>query len=262
MGISSLHSWNLKIKTALNLEIDMKDLGICASIFDALLSNIINNVYPDNILPGENDLCSILNVSRTTIRAVLEKLQAKGVITKLPKKKTEINPIRNWNWLDHEILNALYDHLDHKELLSHVFYLRFTFEPRACALSALNSTIEDLNKMATAFAKMQQGLMQGDRALFKQGDIELHSSLFISSHNPFFASLSELIINTSVISIENTIESSQEDMQTALALHGKLIDAIRIKDPLEAQKIMNKLLQDSIAQIFTNNIPEYIAIFK
>lgn len=59
---------------------------------DALLEAILDNRFADRRLPTEPNLATILQVSRTTVRAALQSLERLGVITRAPGRGTTVLP--------------------------------------------------------------------------------------------------------------------------------------------------------------------------
>ncbi|MBS3970868.1 MAG: GntR family transcriptional regulator [Clostridia bacterium] len=60
----------------------VRSLPLHKQVQDAIIEMIRSKKLPDNRLKSEEELASILNVSRATIREALHQLRAKGVITK------------------------------------------------------------------------------------------------------------------------------------------------------------------------------------
>lgn len=229
-------------------------------IVKKLIEHIVNNKFTQNVLPSENDLCKKFEVSRTTLRAALQTLAAKGIIRKQAKKKAEILNREEWDWFDPKLIEYAKASIDKNELLYHACALRLTFEPKASALCALNSNFSDLTDLDNGNRLMLKAIQTGDHEQFTLGDIKFHRAIFKGTHNPFFMRLAELILHTSLLSIENTVESTIEDLKQALDEHNILMEAIRFKQADNAQKIMHKILQDSIVKIFPQKIPNYYNI--
>jgi GntR family transcriptional regulator len=59
---------------------------------EALLEAVFDGRFPNRRLPPEPDLASILNVSRTTIRAALQALERLGMVSRTPGRGTIILP--------------------------------------------------------------------------------------------------------------------------------------------------------------------------
>lgn len=239
----------------------MNIVGIGKEAFYGVVNDILSNNYDNFQLPGELELCETYKISRTTIREVLSHLSAKGIIKKQSKRKAEIQPIEMWDWFDTDILSIIKQHIDKKEILTHIFFLRLTFEPRVCALAALNCNIQDLYKMHKTCCAMQKGLEDNNIQLFKEEDINLHNIIFSSVKNPFINKLKNFLLNTSIMSIEHTVHSSKSDLERSLVLHKSLVEYIRLQDFKKSQEIMLYLLKDSVNKVFENDIPSYFNIF-
>ena len=87
-------------------------------IVKKLIEHIVNNKFTQNVLPSENDLCKKFEVSRTTLRAALQTLAAKGIIRKQAKKKAEILNREEWDWFDPKLIEYAKASIDKNELLS------------------------------------------------------------------------------------------------------------------------------------------------
>lgn len=80
---------------------------------DVIMRNIILKIFhgqfgEGDLLPGEMELANEFNVSRTSIRAALQTIANKGVISIVPKRGSVINKIEQWNWLDQDILTFFF----------------------------------------------------------------------------------------------------------------------------------------------------------
>lgn len=231
-------------------------------ILKELTNAIIDGKFPDQTLPGENDLCDIFKVSRSTIRSVLDVLSARNIIEKNAKKKATILDIEKWDWFDPLTLDLLQQKLDKLMILEHITFLRLTFEPQACALCALNSNMKDLNDIYNVFALMEKAVKEDNINLYNKSDINFHSAIFKGAHNPFFMKLNDLFINTSIISIATTSNDSKDQLEIAITEHKQVIEAIRVKDPTLAQEAMKKIIVHAANKIFKDNKPKFLSFFN
>lgn len=232
------------------------------SATDAAVDGIFRYILQSDSqqLPSESELCDKLSMSRTTVRAALQTLQAKNVILKQPKKKTTILPKEYWDWFDPTVLSMLKFSLSEKEILRHVGSLRLSFEPNAAALCALNCSMRDLVELEKGCKLMQQSVEQDDAKLYEQGDIMFHSGIFLGTKNPFFVRLQSLLINTSILSITYTIDDGASHAQDSLQDHLNLFEAIRFKDAPQARTIMRKIVSDALVKIFADDPPQYLQV--
>jgi GntR family transcriptional regulator len=58
---------------------------------EAILDSILGNRFEDSRLPPENELADMLGVSRTTVRTALQSLEQHGVLTRSPRRGTQVH---------------------------------------------------------------------------------------------------------------------------------------------------------------------------
>lgn len=58
---------------------------------DAILQSILERRFEDSRLPPENELADMLGVSRTTVRSALQSLEQHGVLTRSPRRGTQVH---------------------------------------------------------------------------------------------------------------------------------------------------------------------------
>ena len=57
---------------------------------EAILQSILERKFADSRLPPENELADMLGVSRTTVRSALQSLEQHGVLTRSPRRGTQV----------------------------------------------------------------------------------------------------------------------------------------------------------------------------
>ena len=58
---------------------------------EAILQSILERRFEDSRLPPENELAGMLGVSRTTVRSALQSLEQHGVLTRSPRRGTQVH---------------------------------------------------------------------------------------------------------------------------------------------------------------------------
>jgi GntR family transcriptional regulator len=58
---------------------------------EAILHSILERRFEDSRLPPENELADMLGVSRTTVRSALQSLEQHGVLTRRPRRGTQVH---------------------------------------------------------------------------------------------------------------------------------------------------------------------------
>lgn len=69
----------------------LENRPLAAKVRDKILEAILNQSFDGGRLPSEDELASMLNVSRTTIRTALHSLEQDGIITRRRALGTKIN---------------------------------------------------------------------------------------------------------------------------------------------------------------------------
>src|SRR5882762_4704487 len=58
---------------------------------ESILHSILERRFEDSRLPPENELADMLGVSRTTVRSALQSLEQHGVLTRSPRRGTQVH---------------------------------------------------------------------------------------------------------------------------------------------------------------------------
>jgi GntR family transcriptional regulator len=65
--------------------------SLAARTRETILHSILENRFEDSRLPPENELAGMLGVSRTTVRSALQSLEQHGVLTRSPRRGTQVH---------------------------------------------------------------------------------------------------------------------------------------------------------------------------
>ena len=195
---------------------------------------------PGDMLPREDELCSTLGVSRTSLREAVKVLSAKGLIEARRRVGVRVRPRDDWSLLDPVVL-SWHPGIQHdEELMAGLIEARRIFEPAAAELAARRASGSDLAAIETAFAAMTSSVPNHfDR--YCKADLAFHRAVIRASHNVVLkgmAGLMEAALNAS-FSVTNTF---MERQARALAVHGRVLEAIRLRDTAGARQAMGRLL--------------------
>jgi len=217
-------------------------------ITSTLARQILSGVLlPGDRLPPETELGEQLGVSRTALRESIRTLAGKGLIESRPRSGTCVLPQSMWNHMDPELLawreSLEPDHVFMKSLIE----VRQIIEPSAAALAAERATGRDLGSIQKSYDLMchasKDNIEQNIRA-----DEAFHLAVLTSSHNPFLTNFGAMI-GTALRTAFRLTTSFSEDYAGTLHLHGDVLEAIRMRQPAQAKKAMEKLLQIAIADL-------------
>ncbi|MGR3806958.1 FadR/GntR family transcriptional regulator [Pasteurella testudinis] len=228
-------------------------------IIQTLTQRILSDEYPiGSVLPGEIDLSQEFSVSRTSVRAALQTIANKGLISIIPKKRSVVNEVELWNWLDTDILNFFSKIQTNTLFVKNLLIARLTFEPSICAIAAINSNAKDLANIESGYNMMQEGAGKNDRELFLSGDTLFHHAIVKACKNPFLSSLEGMLSTAMLTSLNKTLEDHINNTLPALRSHEELLEAIRIRDSEKAKLISKKIILQAIRKTFDDNFDNAI----
>ncbi|USK58024.1 FadR/GntR family transcriptional regulator [Peribacillus asahii] len=168
---------------------------------------------PGDKLPTERDLANHFNVSRTSVREALRKLEIKGIIKIKQGSGSFIKTSENLavEEISSTIMNA------EKKLIYEMLEFRRMLEVECASLASQRATSEDLNRIREALEMMDHA--KNDVELGLQADLNFHISIVCASHNSIFLQL----IKTLSGHMQDTIRATRRQR---LANHGRNQDTI------------------------------------
>lgn len=186
-------------------------------------------------VPTEDELASIFQVGRGSIREAITNLQMSGVLFSSPGIGTYVaeNAIACIN------NNHLADLLNDPENLKDIVQARQILEPRLAAFAAENASLVDIAKMQEAIdkAKSAEGQENWDRT----GHL-FHNALADSCGNKILISLFKSLEETSRKG-KPTGTTENEDKAKYIEAYESILDAIKEKNSVLASQRMTDLLK-------------------
>ncbi|UVC09465.1 FadR family transcriptional regulator [Rhizobium sp. TH2] len=206
----------------------------------AIAQDIFSDRYPvGSALPREHDLCQEHGVSRTVIRESLKILESKGIVRGKPRIGTTVCDRDEWNILDADVLQWMGPHLTEFDLLGCILEARRTIEPAAAELASARASTQEIADLERAWIDMRDSSDDPDR--FTEADVRFHTVLLNASHNQVFRRLSSAIH----AALHHTLRASNvavENRDDAVAIHGELVEALRLRDGARARYCSNAML--------------------
>jgi GntR family galactonate operon transcriptional repressor len=211
------------------------------SVVGMLGREILGGKYrPGDMLPREEELCTMLGVSRTSVREAVKVLSAKGLVEARRRVGVRVLPRDDWRLLDPVVLSWHPDIGKDKELVAGLIEARRIFEPAAAELAARRGTAADLAAIEAAFTAMRVAIPD-DLPGVCEADLAFHRSVIAASHNVVLKGLIgmlEAALNASFLVTNQLMEAQSR----ALAAHQAVLEAIRMRDTAGARAAMNRLL--------------------
>jgi GntR family transcriptional repressor for pyruvate dehydrogenase complex len=193
------------------------------------------NLRPGQRLPTERDLVRDIGVSRTSVRAGLQTLAAKGLLVIRQGSGTFVAdgpPV-----LDSEPLSLLA--ALHGFTRSQMFEARRTLEISIARMAAERATAEQLAAISDAVSGMFAACE--DPQAFLVQDIRFHAAVGTASGNPILASVVEMI---SAMFYEQRRQTAdrQRDLRPVADVHWHIYQAIRDHEAGRAANLMSEHL--------------------
>jgi len=205
------------------------------AIFKQLISE--GTMTPGGRLPSERELATSFGVSRSSLRQALKVLEIMGVINQHVGDGTYLNSSAKAILSEPMQFLILLDGISVQELME----ARLIVEPELAAQAAERATEEDLAAIRAEVEAMEQpGL---DIEALVGHDLRFHQAIFDAAKNRVCG----LMFAVVHLSLRNliTMTSQMVDAEHTLALHRRILNAIRKRDPEEARRRMSEHLLDA-----------------
>jgi GntR family galactonate operon transcriptional repressor len=224
--------------------------GGAARIAEEIGAAIVAGVYrPDELVPGEIELCRRYGASRTVVREAFKLLSAKGLIESRKRTGTRARPRDAWNALDADVLAWRLKNGAEPKFVFDLLHVRAVVEPAAAAMAARSHTPETLAAIEDAFAEMER--TAHDATLFADPDRRFHKAILVATGNDFmaaFAALTDVALGMFV-----RIASRHAGAPApSVPLHRAVLDAIRRRDAEGAHAAMMALIERTSRNVERN----------
>jgi len=207
-----------------------------------LARRILSGRYPQEAaIPVESALVAELGVSRTVLREAVRTLAAKGLLHTRQRAGTIVPPRTDWHLLDPDVLSWMNGLEPDPEFTFGLIEARTVIEPAAAALAAVRSTARDLAAMESAYLAMCAAA-PGDVEASIRADLDFHLAILRASRNPVFANLGD-VVGAALLSVFRLTTTASENYAATLAVHERVLDAIRLRDAELARREMEGLLK-------------------
>ncbi len=152
----------------------------------AIAHKIFNKEFENNALPKESEMQEIFEVGRSIIRDAMKILKSKGLIITKTKVGTVICPMRNWDYLDSQLLEWLMETRMRKEVFDYFLGLRKLIEPKASSLSAILLSDEQIEELKSMWNTMEEMAVNFHNETWVACYMKFHEMIYKGSKNLLF----------------------------------------------------------------------------
>lgn len=225
-------------------------------LYSAILKSIMESELKEgDRLPGEEALSAKYNVSRPTIREVLARLRASGLVISRQGSGSYVGRPPNQPTLRFDDLESIAD-------IQRCYEFRRGIEAGAAELAATARDDHDLAQIEAAYKKLDETIRKGELGLDE--DFALHMAIASAAKNHYFTATLHSIKNQALFSMSLSRDLSRgksiERRQRVQDEHRAVIDAIIRQDPTAARVAMNEHINQSINRIFFGGRTEQSAL--
>jgi len=214
------------------------------TVSDKIVVQIEKNILDGGLikgekLPSERDLAEQFDVSRPSIREAIHKLQAKGIIYKVPGEGSYICETLGASFTD-PLLELL---INNKDAAFDMLEMRYAIEGLSAYLAALRATDEDKALIQKRYDELLAAHEQQDTKIEAECDVNFHLSIAMATHNPMLLHIMESLFNVIQKSISITLIDLFKDSARRLNIdeqHSEILNSILTNDSATAKLAMQK----------------------
>jgi GntR family transcriptional repressor for pyruvate dehydrogenase complex len=226
------------------------------SAVDELANSIKDKIHAGEFLvhhrfPPQKQMAADYGVGVSTVREAMGKLITLGYLSAKQGVGTVVENINPVGVLPER---GKYVFLTSSQVF-HFVEIRLCLERFALRLAAREITDEQLATLEAHIAQQKMAYAKDDFSVFANLDKAFHKEIFHISRNPILIQFFEIIKNEYFIFIEE-ITSVEAVMHSAISYHGRIIQALRDRDPLSAEKILFEHIWEALKlsdSIYTQN---------
>lgn len=204
-------------------------------VFEQLLSQITTGKWkPGEKIPSENELTSIMGVSRISVREAIQKLAAMDLVETYRGKGTFVKEFTTNNYLKSLTPMLL---MTPDDILFVVEYRRI-LEVGIIDLYTRNPTSRDIAFFTKTLDKMKQ-YYRTNLKKYTKYDLEFHMKLYEMTGNPFIIKISNLVYDILSAAMKEAV--TERGAEEGIEFHSAMLEYIRKGEIDNLKKLTNEL---------------------
>jgi len=205
-------------------------------VAEGIEQNILDGkLLAGNKLPAERALAAQFDVSRPSVREAINKLQAKGLVRKVPGGGNYIADNTGASFSDPllELISS------NENAPFHILEMRFAIEGLSAYFAAIRATRTQKENIRQKWEILNEAHSTKIKDLEAKADVEFHLAIAEASNNPVIVHLMRNLLNILQISIYSYFEEAGKGRRKHLpAEHEEIMQHIINSDSVAAQKAM------------------------
>lgn len=201
-------------------------------------------ISPGDKLPTEHILAKNFGVSRSVIREAIAQLRNEGLVETRQGVGAFVTEA-----LGRGSIRIEQTDLHDRESFRSLFQLRMPLEIEAAGLAAVHHDDTDLKKLDDSLAQMTGAEKWTDEGIV--ADLVFHRALAAATHNEYFPLFIGFIAERISLAINAARAAAvlEEIVETTIAEHVVIRDAVAARDPLKARAAMRNHLMGAAGRL-------------
>lgn len=201
-------------------------------------------IVPGEKLPTEHILAKTFGVSRSVVREAIAQLRNEGLVETRQGVGAFVTEA-----LGRGSIRIEQTDLHDRESFRSLFQLRMPLEIEAAGLAAVHHDDTDLKKLDDSLAQMTGAEKWTDEGIV--ADLVFHRALAAATHNEYFPLFIGFIAERISLAINAARAAAvlEEIVETTIAEHVAIRDAVAARDPLKARAAMRNHLMGAAGRL-------------
>lgn len=211
----------------------VKRNNITDQVYKQMLDNVIDGTWsPGSKIPSENELKDLFEVSRNTIRVVINKLSILGLLETMHGEGTFVRELEPSIYMNCFIPSVFLERHDFIKVME----FRRGLEVEAARLAAERATEEDIIGLESILATQEK--CKNNVKKYALADVSFHMAVAKASGNKMFEQMASIIKHILLPNLEKVIiEQGNED---SLVLHPLVVAGIKERNVEQAMTNMDR----------------------
>lgn len=220
-------------------------------VYENLLNKIVNKEWKiGDRIPSENALCKEYGVSRVSVRAALQKLQAQNMVITRPGRGTFVLSNRTGE----NAISMTVGKMDlSKNEFRYVVELRKAIEFTAVELMVKYGHPEDFERLHDALEQMRD--CGGDVEKYVKADYDFHWAIILGSHNPLFASVMNGLKDVLMRYFQEMAAVSNGNFSRAIQNHTQIYESLISRNAEHVKRVIGGTFEYNLVR-FRNAFKE------
>lgn len=197
---------------------------------------IENGHRPGDLLPPESQFAQQLGVSRPNLREAMRALQTMGIVESRQGSGTFVGHFSMDPWLEGMSFSIqTSDDQNALRTLREILEVRAVLERHIIRQTAESITDEQLDVLSELVERMHARANAGEA--FPEEDMAFHEAVYVSLGNRFIVQLVRTFWQL-IAQVDDQLRSIDQELHDVARMHGRILDALRDRDPDLAERAM------------------------